>query len=137
MTIPKQSREELQYNVPQFLTKLWNMVDSPQEISVNSESLISWNNEGNGFVISDPNKLSLAVLPFYFKHSNLASFVRQLNMYGFKKMVPADAGALVNNGRPQTIEFAHQFFLRHNKHLLENIKRKTPKGHQLRDAVFV
>jgi len=108
-------------NVPAFLTKLWKMVDDPQ-----TESLISWNDEGNSFVIHNPNDFSSSLLPFYYKHSNMASFVRQLNMYGFHKVVAVDSGGLKSE-RVEDMEFAHQFFLRGHEHLLENIKRKAAK----------
>eukprot|EP00090_Calanus_glacialis_P000585 TRINITY_DN10367_c0_g1_i1.p1 TRINITY_DN10367_c0_g1~~TRINITY_DN10367_c0_g1_i1.p1 ORF type:complete len:374 (+),score=164.81 TRINITY_DN10367_c0_g1_i1:1-1122(+) len=53
----------------------------------------------------------------------MASFVRQLNMYGFRKVVSVDAGAL--KGEKEEVEFAHNFFIQGQEYLLEHIKRKV------------
>ncbi|GAA6231031.1 heat shock factor protein 1 isoform X2 [Lates japonicus] len=54
----------------------------------------------------------------------MASFIRQLNMYGFRKVVHIEQGGLVKPERDDT-EFQHPFFIRGQEHLLENIKRKV------------
>ncbi|KAK2496510.1 hypothetical protein MC885_013796 [Smutsia gigantea] len=54
----------------------------------------------------------------------MASFVRQLNMYGFRKVVHIEQGGLVKPERDDT-EFQHPSFLRGQEQLLENIKRKV------------
>jgi heat shock transcription factor 1 len=40
---------------------------------------------GKAFAVKKVAEFSLEILPRYFKHSNFASFVRQLNMYDFHK----------------------------------------------------
>ena len=72
----------------------------------------------------DQGQFAKEVLPKYFKHSNMASFVRQLNMYGFQKVVHIEQGGLVKPERDDT-EFQHPCFLRGQEQLLENIKRKV------------
>ncbi|MGH0133867.1 UNVERIFIED_CONTAM: hypothetical protein FKN15_017425 [Acipenser sinensis] len=54
----------------------------------------------------------------------MASFVRQLNMYGFRKVVHIEQGGLVKPEKDDT-EFQHAYFIRGQEHLLENIKRKV------------
>ncbi|XP_051884684.1 heat shock factor protein 4 [Pristis pectinata] len=54
----------------------------------------------------------------------MASFVRQLNMYGFRKVVNIEQSGLVKPERDDT-EFQHLYFLRGQEHLLEHIKRKV------------
>uniref|UniRef100_A0A452V1P8 HSF-type DNA-binding domain-containing protein n=1 Tax=Ursus maritimus TaxID=29073 RepID=A0A452V1P8_URSMA len=106
-------------HVPAFLTKLWTLVSDPD-----TDALICWSPSGNSFHVFDQGQFAKEVLPKYFKHNNMASFVRQLNMYGFRKVVHIEQGGLVKPERDDT-EFQHPCFLRGQEQLLENIKRKV------------
>ncbi|XP_029022629.1 heat shock factor protein 1 isoform X2 [Betta splendens] len=106
-------------NVPAFLTKLWTLVEDPD-----TDPLICWSPSGTSFHVFDQGRFSKEVLPKFFKHNNMASFIRQLNMYGFRKVVHIEQGGLVKPERDDT-EFQHPFFIRAQEHLLENIKRKV------------
>ncbi|KAK3113204.1 Flocculation suppression protein [Teratosphaeriaceae sp. CCFEE 6253] len=63
-----------------FIHKLYNMLED-QSI----QSLIAWSSSNESFVMSPSSDFS-KVLAQYFKHTNISSFVRQLNMYGFHKV---------------------------------------------------
>ncbi|XP_051953063.1 heat shock factor protein 4-like [Xyrauchen texanus] len=106
-------------NVPAFLTKLWTLVEDPE-----TNNLICWSTTGTSFHVFDQGRFAKEVLPKYFKHNNMASFVRQLNMYGFRKVVNIEQSGLVKPERDDT-EFQHLYFLQGHEHLLEHIKRKV------------
>ncbi|OJJ33145.1 hypothetical protein ASPWEDRAFT_114734 [Aspergillus wentii DTO 134E9] len=63
-----------------FIHKLYNMLEDPS-----IQHLISWSGTNDSFVMSPTSEFS-KVLAQYFKHTNISSFVRQLNMYGFHKV---------------------------------------------------
>ena len=88
-----------------------------------SDHLICWSDEGKSFIIRDQTEFAKSLLPYYYKHSNMASFVRQLNMYDFHKVMNVEAGGL--RGERDEVEFAHPYFERGQDHLLEQIKRKV------------
>lgn len=118
-------------NVPAFLAKLWKMVDDPD-----TNHMIEWNDEGNSFLIHNQAEFAQSLLPYYYKHSNMASFVRQLNMYGFHKVVGVDTGGLKSE-KQEEMEFAHPYFLRGCEQFLDKIKRKvsTSKAAQFAPAM--
>uniref|UniRef100_A0A3Q4BVH1 HSF-type DNA-binding domain-containing protein n=1 Tax=Mola mola TaxID=94237 RepID=A0A3Q4BVH1_MOLML len=105
-------------NVPAFLTKLWTLVEDPD-----TNHLICWSATGTSFHVFDQGRFAKEVLPKYFKHNNMASFVRQLNM-GFRKVVNIEQSGLVKPERDDT-EFQHLYFLQGHEHMLEHIKRKV------------
>uniref|UniRef100_A0A8C2H461 Heat shock transcription factor 1 n=1 Tax=Cyprinus carpio TaxID=7962 RepID=A0A8C2H461_CYPCA len=117
-------------NVPAFLTKLWTLVEDPD-----TDPLICWSPSGNSFHVFDQGRFSKEVLPKYFKHNNMASFVRQLNMYGFRKVVHIEQGGLVKPEKDDT-EFQHPYFIRGQEHLLENIKRKVTTVSNIKQEDF-
>ncbi|XP_055499580.1 heat shock factor protein 1-like isoform X1 [Leucoraja erinacea] len=105
-------------SVPAFLNKLWTLVEDP-----GTDDLISWSQNGTCFQVSNERNFAKEILPMYFKHNNMASFVRQLNMYGFHKVVHIGVG--LPRDLDDAIEFQHPHFRQGEPQLLDNIKRKV------------
>mmetsp|Transcript_17355 Transcript_17355/g.41531 ORF Transcript_17355/g.41531 Transcript_17355/m.41531 type:complete len:439 (-) Transcript_17355:256-1572(-) len=101
--------EEL-VSVPPFLTKLFEILSKDD-----FRRYISWGSGGRSVRVSDPAGFQSKVLPSYWRHNNLRSFIRQLNMYGFQRSCDD-----VAHGR---LEFFHDYFVQGRRDLLPSIQR--------------
>ncbi|KAI4097138.1 MAG: hypothetical protein LQ348_000053 [Seirophora lacunosa] len=88
--------------------------------------VVRWGDEGDSFVVLENERFTKAILPKHFKHSNFASFVRQLNKYDFHKVRHNNEDTGQSPYGPGAWEFKHPEFKANNKDSLDNIRRKAP-----------
>lgn len=104
----KPTAGDSQRSVPTpFLTKTYQLVDDET-----IDHVISWNDDGSTFIVWNTMAFARDLLPKYFKHNNFTSFLRQLNTYGFRKVVS------------DRWEFANECFRKGKKQLLCEIQRR-------------
>lgn len=119
--VPKSAVFDEDKNVSSFIGKLSLMLQDPT-----AEPYVCWSVTGESILIIDPPRFSSQILPRYFKHSNFASFVRQLNLYGFHK----------TSQESDSCEFSHPVFRKGNEQTFKEIRRKvaTQSSFQERDS---
>ncbi|KAF0268403.1 hypothetical protein FOG48_02580 [Hanseniaspora uvarum] len=131
----KLNKKELVYNTPSnetrenmmkkqrpaFINKVWIMVNDDD-----TNDCIYWAEDGHSFVISHQIDFVTKVLPKHFKHCKIASFIRQLNMYGWKKIQDARAPTQTDPNL-ESLQFYNQNFIRGKPELLDNITRHKPQ----------
>lgn len=95
-----------------------------------TDALIRWSPTGNSFLVLDEDEFSKTLIPDLFKHNNYASFVRQLNMYGFHKVVGLADGSLKTSeqrSKPPS-EYENPYFKRGQPDLMWLISKPKGKG---------
>ena len=97
-------------SVPPFISKLYDIL-SHSNVPTDT---IRWGANGDTIVVTDQERFATEVLPRYFKHNNIRSFVRQLNSYRFQRCRPA-ADEMGEHGR---LEFYMPTFRAGRKDLL-------------------
>jgi heat shock transcription factor, other eukaryote len=87
--------------------------------------LIRWSDDGNSFVVEDEDEFAKKLIPELFKHNNYASFVRQLNMYGFHKKVGlSDNSMRASEKKSKSLsEYSNPYFRRGHPDLLWLIQK--------------
>jgi hypothetical protein len=102
-----------------FPLKLHEMLEAIQQDGL--EDVISWQPHGRCFILRKPKEF-IRMLPKYFKISKLASFQRQLNLYGFQRLTCGeDRGG-----------YYHELFLHNRVFLAHSIQRCKVKGTKVR-----
>ena len=97
--------------VPKFFTKLVLILASDEY-----SSIISWSSDGTAFNIYNRDQF-MNILLEHYKITSFASFVRQLNMYKFKKL---------NSTNAFQDCYTHVYFKRGRIDLIYNIQRSKP-----------
>lgn len=94
----------------------------------NNTDLIRWSDDGRSFIVLDEDEFARTLIPELFKHNNYASFVRQLNMYGFHKTVNITDGSLrqsekARKGVKPPSMYSHPYFRKNRPDLLWLIQK--------------
>ncbi|KAF8544579.1 hypothetical protein BDD12DRAFT_699922, partial [Trichophaea hybrida] len=103
-----------------------------------TDNLIRWSDSGNSFMVLDEDEFSKRLIPDLFKHNNYASFVRQLNMYGFHKVVGLADGSLKTSeqrSKPPS-EYENPYFKRGQPDLMWLIQKPKRGGGRNRGFDF-
>ncbi|GAD94821.1 stress response regulator/HFS transcription factor, putative [Paecilomyces variotii No. 5] len=108
-------------NSSDFVRKLYKMLEDPSY-----SEIVRWGDEGDSFVVLECEKFTKTILPKHFKHSNFASFVRQLNKYDFHKVRQNNEETGQSPYGQNAWEFKHPEFKANSKDSLDNIRRKAP-----------
>ena len=99
-----------------FPVKLHEMLDKIESDGL--ANVVSWASHGQCFCLHKPKEFLNHVMPHYFKQTKMASFQRQLNLYGFSRLT----GGLDKGG------YYHELFLRGKVSLAYEIHRQRVKG---------
>uniref|UniRef100_A0A7R9Z7U9 HSF-type DNA-binding domain-containing protein n=1 Tax=Pseudictyota dubia TaxID=2749911 RepID=A0A7R9Z7U9_9STRA len=92
-----------------------------------ARSIVSWLPHGRAIKVHEPKDFVKKVLPKYFRQTKLTSFQRQLNVYGFTRLIHGpDRGA-----------YYHPRFLRGRRSLCYSIARVSIKGTGVRTTTLI
>lgn len=99
-----------------FPSKLHRMLATVEEAGLSGA--VSWKSHGRAFQVNHVNQFVHTILPKFFRQTKLTSFQRQLNLYGFRRIIHGtDSGA-----------YYHELFLRGKPFLCRAMVRTKVKG---------
>ena len=95
-----------------------------------NDDLIRWSDKGDSFIVLDEDEFAKTLIPNLYKHNKYASFVRQLNMYGFHKRVGLSDNSMRASERKHKnpSEYHNPFFRRGHPDLLWLINKTKSKA---------
>ncbi|QSS62970.1 heat shock transcription factor [Histoplasma capsulatum] len=118
--LAKKDAQAKRKQIPPFVQKLSSFLDESK-----NTDLIRWSEDGNSFIVLDEDEFAKTLIPELFKHNNYASFVRQLNMYGFHKKVGLTDNSMRASERKNKSpsEYSNPYFRRGHPDLLWLIQK--------------
>ncbi|OAL38202.1 hypothetical protein AYO20_02654 [Fonsecaea nubica] len=123
--IAKREAQAKRKQIPPFVQKLNSFLEDGR-----NTDLIRWSDDGNSFIVLDEDEFAKTLIPELFKHNNYASFVRQLNMYGFHKKVGLSDNSMRASERKNKSpsEYSNPYFRRGHPDLLWLIQKPKNIG---------
>ncbi|KAI2642019.1 hypothetical protein GGS21DRAFT_286743 [Xylaria nigripes] len=111
----KREAQAKRKQIPPFVQKLNSFLEDGK-----NTDLIRWSDKGDSFIVLDEDEFAKTLIPELFKHNNYASFVRQLNMYGFHKKVGLSDNSMKASERKNKSpsEYYNPYFRRGHPNLL-------------------
>ncbi|KAI0875376.1 hypothetical protein GGS24DRAFT_294379 [Hypoxylon argillaceum] len=111
----KREAQAKRKQIPPFVQKLNSFLEDGK-----NTDLIRWSDKGDSFIVLDEDEFAKTLIPELFKHNNYASFVRQLNMYGFHKKVGLSDNSMKASERKNKSpsEYHNPYFRRGHPNLL-------------------
>lgn len=98
-----------------FPLKLYRMLHEVEKSG--KQNIVSFLPHGKSFVVHKPKAFVEEVMPKYFTTCRLASFQRQLNLYGFRR---------ITEGREKGA-YSHDYFLKGKRALCRKVKRQKTR----------
>lgn len=74
-------RKMRKHSIPNFIQKAWEMLDDQS-----NRTIVDWCEDGSSFQILEEGLFAEELLPKYFRHSNIASFLRQVTYLSFSSI---------------------------------------------------
>jgi hypothetical protein len=105
-----------------FPLKLYQMLEDVAQTG--KEDIVGWAPDGLSFRVHDTEPFMKEVLPLYFNQTKYKSFQRQLNFYGFTRIIE---GPLQLQG-----SYSNKFFIRGKREVCKNVTRQTNKTNNQR-----
>lgn len=113
----RRRRLKTAYSAQMFPAKLHKLLEATEGDN-DVADIISWQMHGRAFKIHKPKEFTDKLMPLFFRQTKIASFRRQLNLYGFLRITQGrDKGA-----------YYHEQFLRGREFLSKSITRERVKG---------
>lgn len=137
--VPRHTRSS---KFPFTLHQMLELVDKyPEEYyiegigSFRPRDVLHWEHHGRAFVIVDKNKVAKYFLPKFFPlQTEYSSFQRQLNLYGFTRLIGQGTGTTSHNMQSPG-KYYHEMFLRTRPDLCRWIVRSKKPADEIRQLI--
>ncbi|BGO94718.1 hypothetical protein NBRC10512_007334 [Rhodotorula toruloides] len=117
--------------VKPFIAKLNHLLGNPESY----QDCIVWDSTGEAFIVNANKRFCDEVLPRLFGHRNLASFTRQLNVYGFRRLSNSELMSRMDVKSQEGYSgWSHALFTRDDKSSLHLLNPRPSRARMLKKA---